>query len=63
MSGVIRHLVDEKPTDPCDPSGCLCVKGGDRKRGKKHPPGVHTDGWTLDPARITCPNCLEWMHA
>lgn len=59
---VRRHLVDRDPVNADDTSRALCVRGG---TGKRVPAGrtPYRHGWTLDRAKVTCPKCLEWMHA
>lgn len=37
----------------------LCLRAGEPHQAA--PDGI--DGWTTVPANVTCPRCLEWMHA
>lgn len=65
MSAVVWHYATERPEHRNDASVVLCVKAGDvkvRKVGRERA-ARKPNGWTQDKARVTCPRCLEWMHA
>lgn len=57
------HFVDQKPKDRCDTSRVLCIRAGDCKAGSWIPRSERRDAWTLDPSKVTCPRCLEWLHS
>lgn len=50
-------LARETDPDMSRPPTSLCTASG----GTLAAPALHT--WTRDPAKVTCADCLEWMHA
>ena len=55
VEGVIVHR--DNGLDPRGMPRALCQDGGGRLRVKY----VHT--YCTGPAAVTCPDCIEWMHA